>query len=173
MQCLLITSPLATSSPTIHNTQYTMHLCIVERQHALLQAKFLRWVCVHAKSLQSCPTLRPYGVQPARLLCPWDSPGKNTGVGCHFLLEGIFPTQRSNLRLLHWQADSLSLAPPGKPPLLSKGLKGSHLLKQKPSSSGSASWPPEGHWGACSSYYRVSNSQAYSEAAAEVHAQSR
>ena len=36
------------------------------------------WVC--AKSLQLCPTLRPYGLKPARLLCPWDSPGKNTGV---------------------------------------------------------------------------------------------
>ena len=37
----------------------------------------------------------------ARLLCSWDSPGKNTGVGCHFLLQGIFPTQRSNPSLLH------------------------------------------------------------------------
>ena len=35
------------------------------------------------------------------ILCPWDSPGKNTGVGCHFLLQGIFPTQGSNLGLLH------------------------------------------------------------------------
>ena len=34
-------------------------------------------------------------------LCPWDSPGKNTGVGCHFLLQGIFPTQESNPGLLH------------------------------------------------------------------------
>ena len=54
----------------------------------------------------------------ARLLCPRDSAGKNTGVGCHALLQGIFPTQGSNLcllRLLHWQAGSLPLAPPGKP----------------------------------------------------------
>ena len=36
-----------------------------------------------------------------RLLCPWDPPGKNTGVGCHFLLQGIFPTQESNPGLLH------------------------------------------------------------------------
>ena len=36
----------------------------------------------------------------ARLICSWDSPGKNTGVGCHFLLQGIFPTQRSNPGLL-------------------------------------------------------------------------
>ena len=46
-------------------------------------------------------SLRPRGLQPARLLCPWDSPGKNTGVGCHFLLQGIFPTQGSNPGLLH------------------------------------------------------------------------
>ena len=47
-----------------------------------------------------------------------DFPGKNTGVGCHLLLQGIFSTQGSNPRLLcllHWQGDSLPLAPPGKP----------------------------------------------------------
>ena len=38
---------------------------------------------------------------PSRLLCPWNFPGKNTGVGCHFLLQGIFLTQGSNLHLLH------------------------------------------------------------------------
>ena len=49
-----------------------------------------------------CPTLLgPHELQPARLLCLWDFPGKNTGVGCHFLLQRIFPTQRSNLGLLH------------------------------------------------------------------------
>ena len=41
-----------------------------------------------AKSLQSCPTLcDPHRWQPTRLPCPWDSPGKNTAVGCHFLLQ--------------------------------------------------------------------------------------
>ena len=42
-----------------------------------------------AKSPQSCPTAWPHGLQPTRLLCPWDSPGKNNGVGCHFLLQCI------------------------------------------------------------------------------------
>ena len=42
-----------------------------------------------AKLLQSCPTLRPHRRQPTRLRRPWDSPGKNTGVGCHFLLQGM------------------------------------------------------------------------------------
>ena len=45
--------------------------------------------------------LRPHGLQTARFLCPWDSSGKSTGVGCHFLLQGIFPIQESNLGLLH------------------------------------------------------------------------
>ena len=62
-------------------------------------------------------SLQPYGQQPPWLLCPWDFAGKNTGVDCHFLLKGIFLTQGSNphlLCLLHWQAGSLPLAPPGK-----------------------------------------------------------
>ena len=57
-------------------------------------------------------------MQPARLFCPWDFPGKNTGVDCHFLLQGILPIQVSNLHLLyllHLQAGSLPLVPPGKP----------------------------------------------------------
>ena len=44
-----------------------------------------------------------------------DSPGKNTGVGCHFLLQGIFPTQGLNSSLLLWQADSLPLSHLGSP----------------------------------------------------------
>ena len=39
---------------------------------------------------QPCPTLQPYRLQSARLLCLWDSAGENTGVGCHALLQGIF-----------------------------------------------------------------------------------
>ena len=50
----------------------------------------------------SCSTLlRFHGLQPARLLCPWDSSGASTRVGCHFLLQGLFLTQGSNLSLLH------------------------------------------------------------------------
>ena len=60
----------------------------------------------------------PHGLWPARLPCSWNFPSKYTGVGCHFLLQGIFPTQESNLSflyLLHWQVGSLLLAQPGKP----------------------------------------------------------
>ena len=65
--------------------------------------------------VQLCPPLcDPTGCNPSKLLsCPWNSPGKNTGMICHFLLQGIFPTQESNPCLLHllcWQADSLTLA---------------------------------------------------------------
>ena len=62
-----------------------------------------------------------HGLQPTRLHCPWNFPGKNTGMGCHFLLQIIFLTQGSNpclLHLLHWQADSLPLVPPRKPRIM-------------------------------------------------------
>ena len=68
----------------------------------------LRLACMCAKSLQSYPTLcDPMDwLWPTRLLCPWDSPGKNTGVGCHALLQGFEAclltnrTGRSNIVLL-------------------------------------------------------------------------
>ena len=50
---------------------------------------------------QLCPTLQPHRLYPTRFFHPWDSPGKNTGVGCHFLLQEIFPTQGSNPGLSH------------------------------------------------------------------------
>ena len=46
-------------------------------------------------------SMQSHGLQSTRLFCPWNSPGKNTGVGCHFLLQGIFPTQGLNLGLPH------------------------------------------------------------------------
>ena len=64
-------------------------------------------------------SLWPQELQPTRLLCPWDSPGKNAEGGCRALLQGVFPTQGSNpflFCLLHWQVGSLPPAPPGKPP---------------------------------------------------------
>ena len=66
------------------------------------------------------------GLKSTRLLCPWNSPGKNTGVGCHALLQGIFLTQELNthlLCLLHWLVGSLLLAPLGKPGLQSMELQ--------------------------------------------------
>ena len=53
------------------------------------------WVCVYTCMLYSVmsDSLWPHRLWPTRLLCPWDFPGKNTGVGCHFLLQGIFLTK--------------------------------------------------------------------------------
>ena len=82
-------------------------------------SSFLSSLVPHYGCMPSCfsPSLpNPMDSSPHRLLCPWDSPGKNTGVGCHVLLQAIFPTQGSNPHLLyplHWQAGSLPPAPSG------------------------------------------------------------
>ena len=66
--------------------------------------------CVHALTL-----CNPMDCSPPGSSGHWNFPGKNTGVGCHFLLQGIFWTQGLNLCLLHWQVDSYTTASPGKP----------------------------------------------------------
>ena len=63
------------------------------------------------------------GLERTRLLCSWDFPGRNTGVGSHFLLQGIFLIQGLNLCLLHWQADSLLLSHQGSPHVKTEGIK--------------------------------------------------
>ena len=71
----------------------------------------LPWAWVLSRSVTST-SLRPHGLQPARPLCPWESPGKNTGVGC------LLPTNRLNLRLLHLlhqQVGLFTTVPPRKP----------------------------------------------------------
>ena len=65
---------------------------------------------------QSCPTFcDPMDCSPSGSFVYGDSPGKNTGVGCHALLQGIFPTQGWNPGYLALQVDSLWAEPPGKP----------------------------------------------------------
>ena len=64
---------------------------------------------------QLCLTLRPHGPKPTRLFRKWASPGKNTGVGCHFLLQGIFPTRGSNPGLLHCKQILYQLSYEGRP----------------------------------------------------------
>ena len=82
-------------------------LCVPSFPFISLLGKFIPCLCAcMLKSLQLCLTLcelshtESYELQPARLLWPWDSPGKNTGVGCHALLQGIFLTQGLNPHLL-------------------------------------------------------------------------
>ena len=59
-----------------------------------------------------CDSLRPHGLYPTRLLRPWNFPGKSTEVGCHFLLQGIFPTQGLNPGLPHCRQTFLPSEPP-------------------------------------------------------------
>ena len=79
-------------------------------QHLGKQTTEIKLFYVYLCSVSSVmsDSLRPYGLQPARFLCPWDSPGKNTRVGFHALLQGIFPTQGSKPNLQHllhcWQS---------------------------------------------------------------------
>ena len=73
----------------INNTKFKSKLC-----------------CCYCFSHSAMPhALGCHGLWPSGLLCPMDFPGKNTGMGCHFLLQRIFLTQVLNLHL-HWQADS-------------------------------------------------------------------
>ena len=60
-------------------------------------------------------SLRPHRLQPTKLLCPWNSPGKDTGLGIHSLLQRIFPTQGSNWSLLHFRKILYLLSHQGNP----------------------------------------------------------
>ena len=88
-------------------SQFPLHLVV-----------FRDWQECMKFALVMSDTLRFYGLYPTRILCPWGFPGKDTGVSCHALLQGIFLTQGLNqhiLYLLNWQVGSLSLVPPGSP----------------------------------------------------------
>ena len=91
-------------------------LCAEETNTTLYNYMIIKQLCV---SLCACSvmanSLQP---QPTRLLCPWNFPGKNGGMGCHFLLQGVFLTQGLSpilLLLLYCQEDSLPLSHPGSP----------------------------------------------------------
>ena len=64
------------------------HQGAVSRVLFSVQSDQLSVLCCCCLVAESCLTLRRHGLQPTRLLCPWDFPGKSTGVGCHFLLQG-------------------------------------------------------------------------------------
>ena len=72
--------------------------CLLESDDSLFSLQQRRHLCLCACSDLS-DSSRPHGLQPPRLLCPWEFSGKNTGVGCHFLLQGISLTKGSNPRL--------------------------------------------------------------------------
>ena len=73
-------------------------LCFFQgHTQATTTLKAAEWVSVGNSAVSH--SFRPHGLSRARLLCPWEAPGKNTGVGGHSLLQGIFPTQGSSLGL--------------------------------------------------------------------------
>ena len=68
---------------------------------AVKDAEAVTFLCVCVSHSIMSDSSRPHGLQLSRLLCPWDSPGKNNGVGYHFLSQWTFPTQRLNPDLPH------------------------------------------------------------------------
>ena len=102
--CISNKFPDAAGSLGLHFEKTSMRACL----------------CMLSRSVKF-DSLWPHGLQPARLLCPCYSPGKNTGVGCHALLQGIFPTQGSNLNLLHhlhWQQGFITTSTTWEAPIL-------------------------------------------------------
>ena len=100
-----------TEEPRVSPHDFVGQQCLLDISTLIGVCGGCCWVTSHS--------LRSHGLQPARLFCLWNFPGKNTGVGCQFRLQGIFKTQGSNpglLHLLHWQADSFTTEPPGKSP---------------------------------------------------------
>ena len=109
--------------PTKHTHVHVIHILVrhtsIHKSNKVSNKCYTQKHAVHSKSLQSCPTLcnlMDCTAHQAPLSIGFSS--KNTEVGYHFLLQGIFPTQGSNprlLHLLHWQAGSLPLSHLGSP----------------------------------------------------------
>ena len=92
-------SPWDLPDPGIEPGSSALHMCVCT----------YIWFCCLVAELY--PTLlQPHGLYPFRFFCSWDFPGKNIGVGCYFLPQGIFLSQGSNLCCLHWQAHSLPMS---------------------------------------------------------------
>ena len=117
-QCLCV-SPYVFLETWVPMLSVLEHSIIMNNRYLLA----LAFMCIHAKLLHRVLLFATLWTVATGFLCPWDSLGKNIGVGSHALLQGIFPTQGLNtylLHLLHWQVGSLLLAPPGKPHWTSK-----------------------------------------------------
>ena len=116
---------------------FSVHTCLFYRRGnrgaGVMKVSFLKtaelvsWLHCRPRSprgsiLSTCTRVQsrstlcdPVDYSPHRRLCPWDFPGKNTGMGCHFLLQGNFWTQGLNLSVRHWEVDSLPLSHQGSP----------------------------------------------------------
>ena len=111
-------SPCAAQAYLLHNT-WNLPRPGIELVSPALQGGLLTTgplaAATAAKSLQSCPTLcDPHRRQPTRLPHPWDSPGKNTGVGCHFLLQCMkVECEREIPQSCLTPSDPMDCSPPG------------------------------------------------------------
>ena len=111
-----LSHPYMTTGKTIALTRRTFVGKVMSLFFNMLSRLVIIYKLLSCLVAKSCPTLQIlHELQPSRILCPWDFPGKNTGVGCHFLLQGIFRDQGLNLCLVHWQADFLPLSHRGSP----------------------------------------------------------
>ena len=92
-------------------------LGVLHENHRTFQevrTSFMSSAASAAKSLQSCLTVRPHRRQPTRLPHPWDSPGKNTGVGCHFFLQCMKVKSESEVaQSCLTPSDPMDCSPPG------------------------------------------------------------
>ena len=104
--CIYTTCPLPTDGHI-----GCFHILATVNSAAITRDLYMS-VCVASVAPDSS---RLHGLSPARLLCPWNPPGKNTGVGCHAFLQGIFPNQGLNPALLHRRQILYCLSYPGSP----------------------------------------------------------
>ena len=116
-----------------HENTWGKIKCILLREKVNLNSLVLYdstiWPFSVSHSVMS-DSLQPHGLQPDRLPCSWDSPGKNTGVGCHSVLQGIFLTQGLNLGLLHCRQMLYHLSHWGNPSDLCDKDKTEHWKDQ-------------------------------------------
>ena len=111
-------TPLSSSPQPLHDACPTLEFKLLDSLFKNGHPLFFPIFTCLLSGFSRVLSLRPHGLQPTRLLCPWDSPGKNTGMGSHALLQGVFLTQGSNPRLFclrHWQVSSLPLSHLGSP----------------------------------------------------------
>ena len=109
----LLYSKWITSKDLLYSTGNSTQCCVPAWMGAGFGERMC--VCVCGNCLVVSNSLWPHGLKPTRLLYLWNSPGKNTGVGCHSLFQGIFLTQGSNPGLLHCRQIAYHLSHQGTP----------------------------------------------------------
>ena len=119
--CTMTINLLAVLSNILERVLIYFEIFQIYKMHKKYKNTYLHYKQIKVKVLvaQLCLNLCNL-TEPARLLCPWNSPGKSTKVGGHSLYQGIFPIQGLEPVSPALQADSLSSEPPGKSLLANK-----------------------------------------------------